>query len=41
MGYLFALITSVLFTAYVVPKKFSFQNPIGPDRYSLYLILTE
>ena len=33
MGYLFAIITSVFFTAYVVPKKLTDQPPI---RYSLF-----
>ena len=33
MGYLFAIITSVFFTAYAVPKKLTDQPPI---RYSLF-----
>jgi len=34
MGYLFAIISSLFFTAYVVPKKLSKQTPI---RYSMFM----
>ena len=34
MGYLFAVVSSLFFTAYVVPKKLSKQTPI---KYSMFM----
>ena len=34
MGYLFAIVSSLFFTAYVVPKKLSKQTPI---KYSMFM----